>query len=138
MGLVKVTGRIGLEESNLREVEFLVDTGSFYTMLPSLLASEAGITFPVTSRVTLADSRTVEVGVGVAFLRLEDREGGVIVATMNVPMPLLGASALEVLGLKVDPVTEVLEHSRPFGPSALAGHRVASVPPGDHQISAVT
>ena len=125
MGLVKVTGSIELDESNLREVEFLVDTGSFYTMLPSQLAREAGITFPVTSKVTLADSRTVEVGVGVAFLRLEDREGGVIVASMDVPMPLLGASALEALGFKpdsvVDPVTETLETTRPFGLSALAG-----------------
>ena len=120
MGLVKATGRIGLDEGNLQEVEFLVDTGSFYTFLPPNLASESGISFPVTSKVTLADSRTVEVQVGVAFLRLEDREGGVIVASMDVPMPLLGASALEALGLKVDPVTETLEHSMPFGPAALA------------------
>ena len=75
----------------------------------------------MTSRVVLADSREAEARVGVAYLSLEDREGGIIVATMNVPMPLLGASALEILGLKVDPVSEVLEHSRPFGPSALAG-----------------
>ena len=80
-----------------------------------------GIDFPVTSRVVLADSRETEVRGGVAYLRLEDREGGIMVAAMNVPMPLLGASALEVLGLKVDPVSEVLEHSRPFGPSALVG-----------------
>ena len=40
-------------------------------------------------------------------------------ASMEVPMPLLGATALEVLGLKVDPVGETLEHSRPFGPAAL-------------------
>ena len=43
----------------------------------------------------------------------------VMVATMDVPMPLLGVIALEVLGLKVDPVSETLEHTRPFGPSAL-------------------
>ena len=110
-----------MEASDLRNVEFLVDTGSFYTVLPASLAEEAGITFPVTSRVTLADSRTVEVGVGVAFLRLEDREGGVIVASMDVPMPLLGVSALEALGFKVDPVTQTLEATRPFGPSVLAG-----------------
>ena len=96
-------------------------TRVFYTFLPSDLAESMGIDFPVTSRVVLADSREAEVRVGVAYLRLEDREGGIMVATMNVPMPLLGASALEILGLKVDPVTEVLEHSRPFGPSALAG-----------------
>ena len=121
MGLVKVIADIGLNRDGLQEVEFLVDTGSFYTFLPTDLAESMGIDFPVTSRVVLADSREAEVRVGVAYLRLEDREGGIMVATMNVPMPLLGASALEILGLKVDPVSEVLEHSRPFGPSALAG-----------------
>ena len=120
MGLVKVVADIGLNRDGLQEIEFLVDTGSFYTFLPTDLAESIGIDFPVTSRVVLADSREAEVRVGVAYLRLEDREGGIMVATMNVPMPLLGASALEVLGLNVDPVTEVLEHSRPFGPSALA------------------
>jgi len=59
------------------------------------------------------------VPVGVAYLRLEGREGGVILAGMDVPMPLLGATALEILGLKVNPVEEKLEPSRPFGPAAL-------------------
>ena len=120
MGLVMATGRIGLDEGNLQQVEFLVDTGSFYTFLTPDLAEITGISFPVTSRVIMADSRTVEVQVGVAFLQIEGREGGVIVATMDVPKPLLGASALEALGLKVNPVTETLEHTRPFGPTALA------------------
>ena len=41
----------GIEESNLREVKFLVDTGSFYTFLTPDLAVVTGISFPVTSRV---------------------------------------------------------------------------------------
>lgn len=123
MGLVKVLAEIGVQEDDLREVEFLVDTGSFYTFLPAALSDAMGIDFPVTSRVVLADNREAEVRVGVAYLRLEDREGGVAVASMEVPMPLLGASALEALGLKVDPVLEVLEHSRPFGPTALGAAR---------------
>jgi len=119
MGLVKVKGHIGIRQQNLREVEFLADTGSFYSFLPPGLAANLGITFPVTSKVILADSRITEVPVGVAYLRLMDREGGVLVASMNVPMSLLGASALEALGLKVNPVDETLEYSRPFGPAAL-------------------
>lgn len=121
MGLVKVTADIGLTQDGLREIEFLVDMGSFYTFLPTDLADSIGIDFPVASRVVMADSRETEIRVGVAYLRLQDREGGIMVAAMNVPMPLLGASALEILGLKVDPVTQVLEHTRPFGPSALVG-----------------
>ena len=119
MGLVKATAEIGLRPDNLREVEFLVDTGSLYTFLPPALAAELGIEVTVASRVVLADNRTVEVPVGVAFLRLGDREGGIIVALMDTPMPLLGATALEILGLKVNPVEETLEYARPFGPAAL-------------------
>ncbi|MBI4198735.1 MAG: hypothetical protein HY533_06465, partial [Chloroflexi bacterium] len=77
------------------------------------------IALPVTSRVITADSRTIEVPLGVAYLRLQDREGGIIVGALEVPMPLLGASALEALGFTVGPVSETLEHSRPFGPAAL-------------------
>lgn len=119
MGLVTATAEIGLSAENLVEVEFLVDTGALYTFLPPDLAEALGLSFPVKSTVVLADRRIMEVPVGVAFLRLADREGGVLVATMDVPMPLLGAIALEVLGLKVDPVLETLEHTRPFGPAAL-------------------
>ena len=121
MGLVKVVADIGLNRDGLQEVEFLVDTGSFYTSLPTDLAESMWIDFPVASRVVLAGGREADIRVGVDYLRLEDREGGIMVANMNVPMPLLGASALEILGLNVDPVSEVLEHSRPFGHSALAG-----------------
>ena len=119
MGLVKANALIGANREDLHEVEFLVDTGSLYTFLTPELASTLGIDLPLTSRVILADERIKEVPVGVACLRLEGREGGVILAVMDVPMPLLGATALEILGLKVNPVEETLEPSRPFGPAAL-------------------
>ena len=121
MGLVKIKADIGVRAEDLKEVEFMVDTGSFHTLLPPVMAVDMGITFPVTSKLVLADSREAEIGLGVAYPRLldMDREGGVLVGSMDVPMPLLGASALEALGLKVNPVDETLEHSRPFGPAAL-------------------
>lgn len=119
MGLVKVKGEIGLRQVSLREVEFLVDTGSLYTFLPSDLASDLGIDFSMPSQVVLADRRILDVLVGVAYLKLADREGGIIVASMDAPRPLLGATALEILGLSVNAVEETLEHSRPFGPTAL-------------------
>ena len=121
MGLATVTTQIGSSQESLGEMEFLVDTGAFYSFLPAGLGAAMGISFPVTSKVVLADSRTIEVQIGVAYLGIGDREGGVIVAAMDVPMPLMGVSVLEVLGLKVDPVTETIEASRPFGPEALAG-----------------
>jgi predicted aspartyl protease len=108
MGLVKGNAHIRLRQDSLQEVEFLVDTGSFYTFLPPGLAADLGITFPVTTTGVLADSRTREVPVGVAYLHLAEREGGIIVGELEVPMPLLGASALEILGPKVNPVDETM------------------------------
>lgn len=119
MGTVNVKASIGRSREELQEIEFLVDTGSLYTFLPPGTLRELGITPTVTSTDVLANSRTQEVGLAVAYLKLMDREGGIPVGSMDVPVPLLGATALEILGLKVDLVGETLEHSRPFGPMAL-------------------
>ena len=120
MGLVKVVGGIGLDQSGLTEVEFLVDTGVFYSFVGPDLGARLGIEFPVITTVVLANNTQVECPVGVAFLRLHGREGGIIVGSMDVPTPLLGVSALETLGLKVNPVDETVEEAWPFGPAALS------------------
>ena len=119
MGMVKVIDLIGANRQHLQEVEFLVDTGSFYTMVSPSLAQNLGLSTTVKAMVVLGDSRTMETDLGVAFLRLLDREGGIPVGVMEGPFPLLGASALEVSGFKVNSVEETLEHSRPFGPAVL-------------------
>lgn len=113
MGLVKITGEIGRTQEELTEVEFLVDTGSLFSMISPALAAELGIDLPVTAKIVTADSTRLEVPVGVAWLRLKDREGGIMVGAMEVPIPLLGATGLQPLGLKVNPVEETLEHAWP-------------------------
>jgi clan AA aspartic protease len=119
LGFVRVKGLIGRSAEELREVEFLIDTGSRYTLLPPDLARSLDITPAVTTKAVLADSRTVELAVGVACLRLLDREGAILVGILQVPVPILGVMALETLGLKVDPVNGKLEYAWPFGPAAL-------------------
>ncbi len=119
MGFVKVAALLGKNRDELREVTFLADFGSFYTLLTPSLARELGIEPALTAPVILADSRTVQIGVAVAYLRIGDREGGVPVGVMDVPEPLLGVSALEALGLKVNPMDGGLEKTRPFGPAVL-------------------
>ena len=113
MGLVKVTGEIGRNREELAEAEFLVDTGSLFSMLSPALAAELGIDLPVTANIITANSARLEVPVGIAYLRLQDREGGIMVGAMEVPMPLLGATGLQTLGLKVNPVEETLEYAWP-------------------------
>jgi clan AA aspartic protease len=118
MGFVRVTGRIGFRDEDAQEIEFLVDSGSYYTLLPPQLFRQTGITQTVTTPVLTADSRRVDVPVGVAALGLLGREAAVLVGQLEVPMPLLGTSALEALGLMVDPVNERVIPSRAFGPAA--------------------
>jgi predicted aspartyl protease len=80
---------------------------------------ELGIEPNWKAAVTVADNRQVESRIGVAYLEIEDRKGIVFVSEMAVPIPLLGVTALETLGFKVDPVEQKLEPTRPFGPAAL-------------------
>jgi clan AA aspartic protease len=119
VGFVIVKARIGRSAERAQEVEFLVDTGAFHTVLPPELMRELGLEAPISSWATVADNRRVEIRIGAAYLALEGREGGISVAEMPVPMPLLGVSALEALGFKVDPVGRRLEPTRPFGPAVL-------------------
>lgn len=119
MGFVRATGLLGATRERAQEVTFLVDSGSFYTVLSPEMAHRLGITTTLTTSAVLADKREVEMPLGVAYLHLLDREGGIPVGVLDVPEPLLGATALECLGLKVDPSSRTLEYSRPYGPALL-------------------
>jgi len=119
MADVRVKALLGRSREELREVEFLVDTGSFWTMLPPSLTTQLGITPALKTEVVLADKRKVEIDFSSAYLRVDDREGAIPIGVLDVPIPLLGVSALEALGLKVNPAEGTLKHSRPFGPFLL-------------------
>jgi aspartyl protease family protein len=119
LGYVRVKGLIGRRRGEAEEVEFLVDTGSFYTVIPPALAEELKIKAVERAELILADKRRVEAGITVAYMKLLDRDGVLPVAIMDSPEPLLGATALEGLGLRVDPATGKLEHSRPYGLAAI-------------------
>ena len=95
-------------------MEFLVDTGSFYTILPPELCSRLELPFQQRERVVTADNRTMTIEIGSAHIEVDGRGAAILVGKMRVPAPLLGVSALEALGFKVNPVDEVLEPTRPF------------------------
>jgi clan AA aspartic protease len=119
MGYVHVLASFGTAEENTTDIMFLVDTGSYYTIVPPELAETAGIVTTVRTRVRTADNRTVPLETGMAYVKLLGREGAVPVGILDVPTPLLGVTALEGLGLKVNPVDQTVELDRPFGPALL-------------------
>ncbi len=112
MGVVRIMGRIGRNREELREVKFMVDTG--YTILSPGVCAELELYLPLRERVVTADSRILEIEMGPAHIEIDGRQAGILVGKMDAPAALLGVSALEALGFKVNPVDGTLEPTRPF------------------------
>ena len=91
------------------EGEFLIDSGAIDTVAPGVHLREIGILVAETRRYTMADGRVSELDVGVAQVEFMGGHAGVTVvfADDNV-RPLLGATAMESLGIEIDMRTEEL------------------------------
>ena len=114
MGLVHVRASIGAAPNDLREMRFLVDTGSFYSAIPPSIRNLLVLIPGIPTEVMLADGRIVDAELTLAVLKIDGREAGIPVEISEVPEPLLGVSALEALGMKVNPTTQQLEEATPF------------------------
>ena len=93
-----------LTGQNSVEIEAVVDTGAFYSVLPSYLLQELGVE-PI-DRITfrLADNQQIEMDIGHAWITFEDRRRITTVAFgSDTGQLLLGAFTLEGLELAVDP-----------------------------------
>lgn len=109
---------LGPTLDQLAPVEFMVDTGALYSSVSPDLAFQLGLQFTVSTNVVVADGTQLQVPLGAAYLQLEERVTGTLVGSLSVPKPLLGAVALQSLGLKVNSVDEVVEFSTGFTPSS--------------------
>jgi clan AA aspartic protease len=114
MGLVSVRAKLGKSETDLEEMRFIVDTGSLYTAVTPEIRDRLGLPEGIPIQVMLADGRIVDSELTVALIRIDGREAGIPVEVVEVPEPLLGVSALEAVGMKVNPVTRKLEKVTPF------------------------
>jgi clan AA aspartic protease len=115
MSYVKVKAKISdPEQTRTKELEFLVDTGASYMVIPPTIAEQLGLKLVKKTRVTLADKRETDAGYAFAYIRILGREAPVTALILDSPMPLLGTFTLQVLGLEVDPTTEEVRPSRPF------------------------
>lgn len=111
MGYVRVRGLVAnSSDHELKiELEFLVDTGAIYTVLPKSVAErlklkESG------KRKFKTGSGVVELPVAEAFLTIDGEGVTSLVAIGSEDMPvLLGVTTLELLGLQVDPVNGKLK-----------------------------
>ena len=116
MGLVFVEALLGPALDQLAPVEFMVDTGALYSFVPPDLAFQLGLQLTVSTKVVMADGTQLQVPLGAAYLQLEERVTGTLVGSLTVPRPLMGAVALQSLGLNINTVDEVVEFSTGFTP----------------------
>jgi aspartyl protease family protein len=92
-----------------RTIEFLVDSGAIYSVVPAQTLSELGITPISEQEFRLADGSTIRRRKGGAVFRYNDRVGGAdVIFGEEGDHTLLGAFTLEALGLALDPLRRQL------------------------------
>ena len=112
MGLTHVTVRLRTfaGPNGGYEADFLVDTGATDSLAPAAELRKAGIQPVGKTAYELANSRLEEYEFGLAEISFmgEVTAGRVIFGPDNVE-PLLGVTALESVGITIDPATRTLK-----------------------------
>jgi len=111
MGLTKVTTKLtGLERPGKSyEAVFLVDTGATDSMAPSDELAKIGVVAEGKMAYELADGTVKEYPYGLVRIEFmgEITAGRVIFGEPGVE-PILGVTALESVGIMIDPTTKTL------------------------------
>lgn len=93
-----------IDRARSLEVEALVDTGAFHTMVPASQLTELGVTPTRSTLLEMADGRVGQYDLGEARATIDGRSVTTIVVFGDEGVePLLGAYTLEGLSFIVDP-----------------------------------
>lgn len=115
--VIRISAQVSSTDLVHRRIRFKVDERLFHSILPRETCRLLGLNFSFTDRVSLGGESEV-LPVGLAHLRIGTREGPILVACADVPEPILGFSALEALGLKVDRLTNTIVRTPHYPPRA--------------------
>jgi clan AA aspartic protease len=125
MGLTVLKVEVGNPSTpeKTEEVEFLVDSGAIYSVVPTHILDSLGIKPITREEFRLANGETIVRKKGIALFKYGKRIGGAdVIFGEEGDSELLGAFTLEALGLALDPLRREL---KPL-PMILGGYR----PPG--------
>ena len=113
MGLTHVKGTVSGLSGEQREVEFLVDSGATYTVLPEPVWRALGLTPKRPIRLVLADGTGIDRQVSECHIQLPQGDGtSPVILGETEDQALLGAVTLEVLGFVLNPFTRELIRMR--------------------------
>ncbi len=112
MGLIHVDGQVSTN-GTARNVQFLVDSGASYTLLPRDVWRDLGLKETRRMTFSLADGTKVERGISECYIRLPQGEGHTpVVLGEEGDEALLGVVTLEILGLVLNPFNRTLHPMR--------------------------
>jgi clan AA aspartic protease len=115
MGLTTqiITVRPSRSSRKSQKVEFLVDSGAVYSLVPAAVLRKLGLRPYRTESFTLADGTKVKRKVGDAYFELNGNRGPApVIFGEKGDEPLLGVTTLESLGLVLDPFKRELRPMR--------------------------
>ena len=107
---VDVTIRNLAERERCKSGRFLVDTGATDSLVPARWLRDIGLEPEETRSYELADGRELEIGVASArFEFMGSFTAGIVLFGDDDAEPLLGVTALESVGVEVDPREQTLK-----------------------------
>lgn len=113
MALTFIEGVVSSGRKNKVTVDFLVDSGASYTLLPEKAWKALGLKPKRKMSFTLADGTKVERTISECRISLPQGEGHTpVILGEPGDEPLLGAITLEILGLVLNPFNRSLEPMR--------------------------
>ena len=115
MGITTATMRVREHRKAERfaDVEFPVDSGAVYSLIPGKILDELEIEPYKEMSFSLADGTSIKRGISSAYFEYKDHGGPApVIYGEEGDTPLLGATTLESMGLILNPFTRTLHPRR--------------------------
>jgi len=107
---VRVKVRNPHEREREREVELLAQTGAIYSIIPGKVLEDLKIERRTLRNMKLADGRIIQRNLGIVEVEVKGEVAhSMVVFGQEGDAAVLGVTALEELGLQVDPLTGELK-----------------------------
>jgi len=115
MGVTEVAVEVSnpRDQTQWRKLDLIADTGAIFSVIPKSTLEQLGITPYAEETFHLADGSEIRRGLGDVFIRI-DGKSRTVPTIFGEPndTPLLGVTALEILGFAIDPRTRKLEPTK--------------------------
>ena len=112
MGITNVRAIVGnpADSSRRLEVEFLVDSGATYSLVPAELLAQLGIEPHSVREFILGNGEVVKRSIGTALFEYHGQRGdSLVIFGEPGDAPLMGATTLEGFGFILDPFRRELK-----------------------------